>query len=273
MIVYPNAKINIGLNITEKRTDGFHNLESFFVPIDICDILELTASESENEFNSTGIEIPGDSSNNLCLKAWELLNDDYQISPVSVHLHKVIPIGAGLGGGSADGAFMLKALNELFGLELSNTQLEGYAAQLGSDCAFFIRNQPALAEGRGEILSPTTEIPGNLHIILVNPGIHISTKEAYSGITPTKPANSLKELIQEPIGNWQNKIINDFEPEIAKNHPSISEIKTQLIESGASYAAMTGSGSSVFGLFEKEVPDNLAQRFSDYFYWQGKLMC
>lgn len=271
MIVYPNAKINLGLNIIDKRPDGFHNIESLFLPIDLCDILEITQSDTKNEFSSSGIPIPGESKDNLCLLAWEQLQRDHHIPPVLIHLHKVIPIGAGLGGGSADGAFMLKALNELFSLNIKIEKLEEYAADLGSDCAFFIRNKPAFAEGRGEILNEIELELTELKIALINPGIHISTKEAYSGVSPTKPNQRLRELINTPLANWQETIINDFEPEISVNHPAISKIKEQLLSSGAQYAAMTGSGSSIFGIFNTEIPVTVKQNFSDYFYWEGTL--
>lgn len=273
MIVYPNAKINIGLNITEKRPDGFHNLESAFFPINLCDILEVVPTNNENTFSSSGIAIPGNTDNNLCLQAWQLLHKDFSIPTVKTHLHKQIPIGAGLGGGSADGAFMLKVLNNIFNLKQSTKELENYAAKLGSDCAFFIKNKPAFAKGRGEILSEltTTTLPTS-HIVLINPGIHISTQEAYANIKPQKPAKSLQELMNSNCKQWQDAVINDFESPIEKKHPTISDIKQQLLNNGAFYAAMSGSGSSVFGLFQNNPKKDLSKVFKKYFFWQGQIM-
>jgi len=271
MITYPNAKINLGLNIINKRDDGFHNIESLFYPVKLCDILEIIETSEETEFTSTGIDIPGDADNNLCLLAWRLLKTDFNIPNVKIHLHKVVPIGAGLGGGSADGAFTLTMLNDMFELELSVKKLEEYAAKLGSDCAFFIKNTPAFAEGRGEILHDFEAILKNKHIALINPGIHISTKEAYSGVKAQALETPLKELLQKPIANWQNHIINDFEPSIVKNHPTIGKLIDELQDAGAVYTAMTGSGSSVFGIFEQEISEKIKDQFKPYFYWQGVL--
>jgi 4-diphosphocytidyl-2-C-methyl-D-erythritol kinase len=270
MIVYPNAKINIGLNVLSKRSDGFHNIESCFLPINLTDILEIIPSALETHFQASGISIPGNAKNNLCVKAWEILNKDFNISPVTIHLHKQIPIGAGLGGGSADGAFALKALSELFKLNLSIKQLENYASKMGSDCTFFIKNKPAFVEGVGDILSNLTLDLSSYTIILVNPGIHISTPEAYSGIIPYKAEKKLSSLIKSPIENWQQEIKNDFEVGIFKTHAQIEEIKNKLIELGATYAAMSGSGSTVFGLFPNTNTINFQNYFQKMFIWKGK---
>jgi 4-diphosphocytidyl-2-C-methyl-D-erythritol kinase len=269
MIVYPNAKINVGLHITGKRSDGFHTIESCFVPIGLTDILEILPSGNEIKFNSSGIPIPGKSMDNLCVTAWKILNKEFSIPPVTIHLHKQIPIGAGLGGGSADGAFALKALNELFQLKLTAKQLENYAARLGSDCAFFIQNHPAYAEGRGEILSHIQLKLDGYSIFLVNPGIHIGTAEAYAGITPNMPEKDLREFLQLPVSEWQNHVVNNFEPGIFKSHPKIEQVKNKLIDLGAEYAAMSGSGSSVFGLFKESIAFNPAEIFKGLFYWEG----
>jgi 4-diphosphocytidyl-2-C-methyl-D-erythritol kinase len=272
MIVYPNAKINIGLNILNKRADGFHNIESCFFPIKLCDILEIVESNSKTQFHSSGIPIPGDSNNNLCVEAWRILHKNFQIPAVEMHLHKQIPIGAGVGGGSADGAFALKAIAELFNLKLSVKELENYAAQLGSDCAFFIQNTPAFAEGRGELL---TEIILNLDsykLVLINPGIHISTAEAYGGVTPKIPEIKLPRLIREKISEWQGKILNDFEQGVCLKHPEIAEIKRTLIEKGAIYASMSGSGSTVYGIFDSKTYLDLQGEFAGLFCWQGDFM-
>ena len=269
MIVYPNAKINIGLNIINKRTDGFHNIESCFFPIELNDILEIVESDSENTFQSTGIPIPGRSENNLCLKAWHLLNKDFKIPFVKIHLHKQIPIGAGIGGGSADGAFALKTISEIFNLNLSVEQLEKYAAQLGSDCAFFIKNSPAFAEARGEVLSELKIDISGTYLALVNPGIHVGTADAYAGISPKIPKKKLSELILEPIATWQSNVVNDFEAGVCLKHPKIKKVKDNLLESGAIYVAMSGSGSSVFGIFQKKPNKDLAAKFPEMFYWEG----
>lgn len=251
MVVFPNAKINIGLNVVEKRPDGFHNIESIFYPIkELYDVLEVIPY-NKLSFSSTGIEIPGKIETNLCVKAYQLLKTDFNIPFVKIHLHKVIPIGAGLGGGSADAAFMLKALNELFGLNLSVAQLVNYAQQLGSDCAFFIANNPAYAFDKGDMLQNITLDLQKYRIKVQYPDIHIGTAEAYAGITPKKADVKLTELIKKPISDWQKSIKNDFEGSIFPNHPSIKALKEKMILDGALYASMTGSGSAVYGFFNK----------------------
>lgn len=253
MISFPNAKINIGLNITEKRKDGFHNIESIFYPVfEIYDVLEVVKS-NELLFNSTGLTIPGDTKSNLCLKAYQLIKKDFGISPVQIHLHKVIPIGAGLGGGSADAAFMLKALNELFELNLTSKQLISYAQQLGSDCAFFIENKPVYAFNKGDEFETIALDLSNYDLQIEYPEIHIGTAEAYSGVQPKKAEIDLKKAIQEPMKNWKRTIVNDFEQSIFPNHPKIETLKNQLYKNGAVYASMTGSGSAVYGFFLKEL--------------------
>lgn len=249
MLSFPNAKINLGLNIVSKRTDGYHNIESCFYPVPWCDALEIIPA-NELTFTTSGLPIPGDRSSNLCLKAYHLLQSAHQIPNVYIHLHKVIPMGAGLGGGSADGAFALKMLNELFELELSIGKLQEYAAQLGSDCPFFIQNKPVFATGKG---TDFQEIPLNLHgkyIAIKHPGVHISTKEAYAGVTPGAADQRITDIIQQPIELWQNHLTNDFENAIFPNHPEVKAVKTQLYDAGAQYASMTGSGAAVYGLFE-----------------------
>ena len=253
MVVFPNAKINIGLNVTEKREDGFHNIESVFYPVtDLYDVLEIIESE-ELLFDSTGIGIPGELKSNLCLKAYSLIKSDFDIPFVKIHLHKVIPIGAGLGGGSSDAAFMLKALNELFVLGLTNSQLINYAQQLGSDCAFFIENKAAYAFNKGDELEGIALDLSNYDIKIEYPNIHIGTAEAYAGIILKQNEHNLKGLIQEPIVNWKNSIKNDFEDSIFPNHPSVKELKDEMYNRGALYASMTGSGSAVFGIFSGKI--------------------
>lgn len=249
MIVFPNAKINIGLNILEKRNDDFHNIESIFYPVhQLYDVLEVVKSDAL-EFNSSGISIPGDADSNLCLKAYELLKKDFDISGVKIHLHKVIPIGAGLGGGSSDAAFMLKALNELFELTLNDEQLVAYARLLGSDCAFFIKNIPVYAYNKGDEFEPIALDLSTNQIKVVYPNIHISTKEAYSGVQPQPSTTDLRKLIEQPLAHWQETIKNDFQFGLIKTHPIIQTEIEKMIQKGAKFAAMTGSGSAVYGIF------------------------
>lgn len=251
MIVFPNAKINIGLNIVEKRPDGYHNIESIFYPVkELYDVLEIVEA-NKLQFSSSGITIPGSESDNLCLKAYQLIQSDYKISPVHIHLHKVIPIGAGLGGGSSDAAFTLKALNQLFELNLTDDQLIGYARKLGSDCAFFIKNTPVYAFGKGDEFEAIVMDLTNYNIKIEYPNIHIGTAEAYAGVKPKPSSKSLKDLIKLPIENWKNSIKNDFEASIFLNYLQIKVLKEKFYNEGAIYASMTGSGSAVFGIFEK----------------------
>ena len=249
MIVYPNAKINIGLNVLEKRADGYHELSSVFYPVkDLCDILEIFPS-TEFSFSSSGIEIPGEG--NICIKAFEMLKQDFGISNVKIHLHKRIPIGAGLGGGSADGAFMLKALNETFDLKISNAQLERYALQLGADCPFFIENTPKYVTGIGEKMKNIDLELSDYEIKFIFPELHISTAEAYGGITPKTPETTLLDLINQPIENWKGKVKNDFEVAAFTKYPQLQEMRNQLYADGAIYASMTGSGSVLYAVFGK----------------------
>ncbi|OFY99739.1 MAG: 4-(cytidine 5'-diphospho)-2-C-methyl-D-erythritol kinase [Bacteroidetes bacterium RIFCSPLOWO2_12_FULL_31_6] len=270
MLCFPNAKINIGLNIIEKRADCFHNLETVFYPIKLQDTLEIIklSQNKETVFNSYGTPIPGNGSN-LCIKAYELLKQDFNLCSVDIGLLKNIPIGAGLGGGSSDAAFTLKLLNELFELKLSIELLEKYARLLGSDCAFFIQNKAVFAFGKGEQFEEITLSLSNYFIVLVNPVIHIGTAEAYANTKPIKPKVSLKELILLPITEWKNNIKNDFEDSIFPNYPAIAEIKNKLYEMGALYSSMSGSGSSVYGIFSS-IPE-LKNVFTDYFVWTGKI--
>lgn len=255
MITFPNAKINLGLNIVSKREDGYHNIESCFYPIPWHDSLEVIEAASFS-FHSYGLDIPGDSNSNLCVKAYELIRADHKIPPVAIHLLKNIPMGAGLGGGSADGAFVLKMLNELFELKLSDAQLEAYALQLGSDCPFFIKNQPAIAKGRGEMLEPIALDLSGYHLAIHNPGIHISTKEAYAGVSPKKAEKSISNLLQTSVNEWKDFLINDFEASIFPNHKAIAQLKQEMYASGSTYASMTGSGSTVYGLFENHLSNS-----------------
>jgi len=265
MIVFPNAKINIGLNITEKRSDGFHNIETVFYPIGLSDILEINNS-SELRFENTGLTVENKKlENNLCYKAYEALNNNFKLDPIEIHLHKIIPFGAGLGGGSADASFTLKALNSHMKLNLDDETLINYAEKIGSDCPFFILNKPAFASEKGNKLSPIKLSLKGYFMVLVHPGINVNTAKAYSKIKPAKPSESLSELIFQPIENWISLIKNDFEESVFEEYPEIEKIKTQLYNSGAIYASMSGSGSSVYGIFKKGV--DLKSQFEKYFIY------
>jgi 4-diphosphocytidyl-2-C-methyl-D-erythritol kinase len=252
MILFPNAKINIGLNILSKREDGYHNLETIFYPIAWKDSLEIIKS-NDQQFSSSGISIPGDG--NLCQKAYDLLDQDFGLENVHIHLHKNIPIGAGLGGGSSDAAFTLIGLNEMFDLKLNSIQLKEYALKLGADCPFFIDNKACLAKGIGEELSDVALNISNVFLMVATPNVHVSTAMAYSGVVPHIPAVSLQKLISEPMVNWSMK--NDFEEAIFKLEPKIKALKNKMLDHGAVYCSMSGSGSSVFAFFDKKPTLNL----------------
>jgi 4-diphosphocytidyl-2-C-methyl-D-erythritol kinase len=269
MVTFPNAKINLGLYVTEKRPDGFHNIESCFYPVQWTDILEIIPAQTF-AFSSTGIAIPGDPATNLCVKAYQLMQKDYDLPPVHIHLHKIIPIGAGLGGGSADGAFTIKVLNSVFNLGLQIPQMEAYASPLGSDCAFFIRNEPVFCFGKGDQFEDIKVDLSQYFIGLVNPQVHVGTAEAYAGIRPKQPQYSIKETLTLPLKQWKHRLSNDFETSVCSRYPQIIEIKDTLYEQGALYASMSGSGSTVYGIFEAE-KDLKAVFPSDYMLWQGKL--
>ncbi|MFM1970325.1 MAG: hypothetical protein RL731_147 [Bacteroidota bacterium] len=271
MICFPSCKINLGLRITQKRADGFHALETVFFPISIKDALEIIidpdTSAAPITFTSSGLAINGEPSDNLCFKAYGLLKKDYPSIPnIKMHLHKKIPMGAGLGGGSSDGAFTLVTLNQLFNLQLSEQALLNYALQLGSDCPFFIINTPAFATGRGEILTPTTVDLSGYSIVIVNPGIAISTKLAFSLITPKIPDNNLAAVIQQPISTWKDVLINDFEQPIFNSFPELANIKETLYQKGAAYASMTGTGSTVYGIFPTSMMDTLSFDFPSHYF-------
>ncbi|MDR2622054.1 MAG: 4-(cytidine 5'-diphospho)-2-C-methyl-D-erythritol kinase [Dysgonamonadaceae bacterium] len=251
MICFPNAKINLGLHIVSKRSDGYHNIETVFYPIPLCDVLEIVPSgTNETTFSQTGILVDGNPDDNLVMKAFRLLKKDFKLPGIAIYLRKQISFGAGLGGGSADAAFMLKLLNDFAGLDLSVEQLEKYAGQLGADCPFFIRNKPVFAEGIGDVFTPVNISLKGYYLVLVKPDIHISTKEAYAGVKPKQPAFRLTEITGLPLEEWKNHIVNDFEEGIFARYPAIGDIKQALYDKGAIYASMSGSGSSVFGIFE-----------------------
>lgn len=253
MLSFPNCKINLGLRILRRRPDGYHDLETIFYPLPLCDALECIRENGEPRFTAYGLPIPGDPDHNLCLRAWQLLKKDFPGLPaVHIHLLKNIPIGAGLGGGSADGAWTLKALDTQFQLGLSQEQLLQYAAQLGSDCPFFILNTPCLGGGRGERLTRVTLDLSAYSIALVDPGIHISTAKAFSLCTPAENPAPLTSIIAQPVPQWRDQLVNDFEQPIFQLHPELAAIKPTLYAHGALYASLTGSGSSFFAIFPKD---------------------
>lgn len=254
MVVFPNAKLNLGLRVVSRRSDGYHDIDTVFYPIPLSDILEIIPSDKDIEFTFSGKEIKGESNTNLCFKAYQLIKTDYpQIPSIRIHLHKNIPMGAGLGGGSSDGAFMLKLLNEKFQLGINKESLQQYALALGSDCPFFIYNEVCSASGRGEVLE---KIELTLHdkiIVLVTPGLHISTAEAFSKITIKNNPVRCSEIIKQPINEWKENLINDFEESVFQIHPILKRIKEKLYNAGAAYASMSGTGSTVYGIFEKDL--------------------
>jgi 4-diphosphocytidyl-2-C-methyl-D-erythritol kinase len=255
MIVFPNCKINLGLHILQKRADGFHDLETVFYPIPLYDALEIIQDPSpanELPFTHSGLEVDAAPADNICVKAYRLLKKIFPDLPtVKMHLHKVIPTGAGLGGGSSDGAFALALLNKKFNLGLTEDELISYALQLGSDCPFFIKNTPCYATGRGEKMEPVQLDMSSYNILLVNPGIHVSTAEAFSRIIPNNDRTSVRELVKLPVEQWKEVLSNDFESSVFEAHPELGDIKKSLYQEGAVYASMSGSGSSVYAFFKK----------------------
>lgn len=275
MIVYPNAKINIGLNVVERRPDGYHNLETVFYPINLQDALEIKSIENEVPSNGyilkvSGTILDGSPDDNLVVKAYKLLKKDFNIPPVNIYLYKHIPTGAGLGGGSADAAYALKLLNEKFRLGLTADLLESYASEIGADCAFFIKNKPVFATGIGNIFSDIELNLSGKTLVLIKPDIFVSTRDAYSNISPSKPLCSLKELLSQPINTWKNSVFNDFEKSVFLKYPEIAAIKDKLYDMGAVYASMSGSGSSVYGIFENPV-EYVEETFAGYFCRQREL--
>ena len=267
MIVFPNAKINLGLNITSKRQDGYHELETCFYPVFWQEALEIVTSE-KTVVTISGIEIPNDG-DNIVLKAYHILKKEFNLPPVEMHLHKIIPIGAGLGGGSADAAFTLSLLNNLFSLGLDEIQLMKYAVSIGADCAFFIKNKPMLAAGIGEQLTDINMSLEGRFILLAYPNIHISTKEAYANVVPKKSINSIQEVLEEmDILDWKNYLKNDFEDAIFKKYPTLLNLKQQFYDCGAAYASMSGSGSCMFGIFENDPQITFPEHYK---VWSGKL--
>jgi len=257
MVVFPKAKINIGLRIVEKRPDGFHNIETFFYPVDVADALEFVVRKDGRRNDSlrvTGLMEETDPDTNLVMKAVKLMRNSFDFPGIRIHLHKTIPVGAGLGGGSSDAAGMLKALNKYFGFGLNSEELRSFAQRLGSDAPFFIDATPSFAEGVGNILSEFPLDLSNYHILLFNPGLNISTAEAYAACVPDSGGLSLRKLLSLPVEQWRGTVVNDFENNIFREYPLVGEVKTALYDAGAVYASMSGSGSVVYGIF-REVHD------------------
>lgn len=270
MVSFPNCKINIGLRVVNKRADGFHNIETIFIPVNLKDaveIIENPAANKEISYTKTGLKIPGNDTDDLCIKAYQLLKKDFpQLSNIKMHLHKAIPMGAGLGGGSADASFVLKLIDEKFKLQLSTEQLISYALKLGSDCPFFIINKPCYGTGRGEILEEISIDLSAYKILLVNPGIHIHTGWAFSNIHIKENYSSLKDLVSLPVSSWQQNIYNDFEVPVFEAHPEIAEIKSGIMAAGSFFTSMSGSGSTVFGIFEKKAVPEF--KFPAHYFWK-----
>lgn len=250
MLCYPNCKINLGLNIVRKRMDGFHDLETVFYPVPLCDALEIIpAVDGVFDFQMSGVDIPGEPAKNLCVQAYKLMKAGFGLPEVKIHLHKVIPAGSGLGGGSSDAAFTIMLLNDLFDLKLPDPELAGFARKLGSDCAFFIANKPCFASGRGDQFQNIALDLSGWHLVIMIPEVQMSTALAYSLIRPGKPAMDLRDVIELPVKEWKGAMVNDFEPVVENRLPVIRKLLDHLYLSGASYAALSGSGSAVFGLF------------------------
>jgi 4-diphosphocytidyl-2-C-methyl-D-erythritol kinase len=278
MTVFPIAKINLGLNVVERRPDGYHNLETIFYPVPLMDALEILPmgedfpSDVDCDLKVTNIPVEGDEQKNLVVRAYQLLKQDFPTLPrLHAHLWKGIPTQAGMGGGSSDCAYMIRLLNEAFELQLSKEQMIGYAAKLGADCAFFILSEPCYAEGIGEVLQPVSLDLSGYFIGVVRPDIPVPTKEAFSRIHPHHPAVCCRDVIKHPVETWRDMLINDFEESVFALHPEIGAVKTKLYDMGATYAAMSGSGSALFGLFKEDPAEELKRVFPGMFTFSGIL--
>lgn len=269
MIEFPCAKINLGLNVVERRPDGYHNLETVFFPLPICDALEIKPmdekfpSDVACDLKITGNTVCCSESDNLIVRAYNLLAADYDIPRVHAHLYKNIPSEAGLGGGSSDAAFMIRLLDQRFRINIGNAEMENYAAKLGADCPFFISAEPSYAEGIGEILSPVNIANENLKgytIVVVKPQISVSTKEAFAHITPHRPEKCCRDIVAQPVESWKDNLCNDFEESVFSFHPQLAEIKTKLYSIGALYAQMSGSGSALFGIFREDISKGFIEK-------------
>jgi len=272
MITFPKAKINFGLRITRRRSDGYHDIESIFYPIGLCDALEFCRADTaatEDQMVVTGLEIPPSNDENLVIKALKIFRESYPVPYLKIHLHKAIPCGGGLGGGSSDGSYFLKTINRHFGFGATDIDLKEMAIRIGSDCPFFIDSVPALAKGRGELLQPLPEFLKGMHIVLLHPKVAVSTKEAYKHCIPCEHERSLSDLVKEKPSRWKDLVINDFEDYAFKLHPRIGELKKSLYHSGALYSTMTGSGSAIYGIFAN--PPSLPPTLSRYKIFEGEL--
>lgn len=274
MLLNPICKINLGLYVIERRADGYHNLETVFYPVPLQDNLELkplTHSDEPWALQTAGNSIAGNAADNLVVKVFESLRQDFDLPPTDLYLFKRIPSGAGLGGGSSDAAETMKGLNEMYGLGLSAEEMERRVARLGADCAFFIKGKPAYATGIGDILTPAVVSLKGWHLVLVKPDDFVSTKDAYAGIRPHKPAHNLREALARPVETWRSSVYNDFEDVVFPKFPHIAAIKETLYDMGAVYASMSGSGSAVFGLFTHHI-DEAESVFNDCFVYQCRLL-
>jgi 4-diphosphocytidyl-2-C-methyl-D-erythritol kinase len=270
VIVFPNAKINLGLRVIRKRHDGFHDIESLFYPLSLRDVLEVlpVGEEKESFFRTSGLDVTADDTN-LCMKALGELKSRYQFADVGICLHKTIPLGGGLGGGSSDAAFTLKVIDKLFKLKLSKKELLSLAGELGSDCPFFIDGRPMLVTGRGEIMDPAQAVLKGYYLLLVVPDIKINTSEAYEMITPNTEGERVQSIVQLSPENWRDRLLNHFEPPLFRKHPELSAIKERLYDSGAIYASMTGSGSAIYGIYNG-APE-ITSELKRYFVYREKL--
>jgi len=272
MIVFPLAKINLGLNITAKRGDGYHDIETLFYPVPLCDALEFVVSDDKaarDLFVTTGINTGGEAEDNLVLKTLRKLREKHTIPFLKIHLHKAIPAGAGLGGGSSDSACFLKGLNRFFNLGIPIPELKKMSLEIGSDCPFFIDGVPSHATGRGEILNPVETVLQGFYIVLLNPGVGINTREAYQNCIPHNPPESLAQLIQKPLETWRGSVVNDFESFAFRKYPVIQKIKDEMYNAGAIFSLMSGSGSTVYGIFK--IRPQLSGELKSYMIYEGKL--
>ena len=269
MLLYPNAKINLGLNIVARRPDGYHDIETIFYPIPLQDALEVKAAD-HFAFRLTGNQLDCAAGDNLVIRVLQMLEADYQLPELDIHLFKHIPSGAGLGGGSSDAAFMMRLLNEQFNLGMTADEMEQRLATLGADCPFFVRNQPVFATGIGNVFTPISLDLSGWTLVLVKPDVHVSTRDAYAAVKPTAPAMRLTDIVQRPVEEWQALMVNDFEASVFPRYPEIAAIKDLLLDKGAVYAAMSGSGSAVYGLFRQPL-ENVDEIFAGCFVRQRQL--